>query len=145
MNSRRHRVLLVEDHESYALTLATVLAAERSVEVVGHASDGRAGVELALAERPDVVLMDVYMPVLDGIEATRELHERLPETAVVVLSSSDLGDDIARAREAGAVAYCLKDAPLEQLLETIAAAAGRPARAAAPPRAARRTVLRFSL
>lgn len=151
--NRRCRVLLVEDHDAYALTLATILSTSPAIEVVGHAADGRAGVALALAERPDVILMDIYMPELDGIAATAELTQRLPEAAVVVLSSSDLAEDVERARAAGARAYLLKDAGLEELLRTIAAAADAPAPddepaacAATPPRQPGRTAtLRFCL
>lgn len=125
MNDRRHTILLVEDHDSFALTLETVLSTDPRVEVVDRACDGRAGVELALLHQPDVVLMDIYMPTLDGVAATRELAELLPATAVVILSSSDQPADVERAFDAGAVAFLPKDASLPEIVATVVAASER--------------------
>jgi len=125
MNDLRLRVLLVEDHDAYAQTLATLLDADGRLEVVDRAVDGNAGIDLALRHVPDAILMDIHMPNLDGIEATRELGTLLPETPVVILSSSDLPDELRRAREAGAVACLLKDAAVGEIVAAVERAAAR--------------------
>lgn len=125
-------VLLVEDHDAFALTLATVLATDPRIEIVDRAADGRAGVDLALLHQPDVVLMDIYMPNLDGIDATRELTELLPETAVLILSSTDVEGDVERALAAGASGFLPKDARLPELIDAIVTCA--PEHAAADDR-----------
>jgi len=104
------RVLLVDDHELYAETLDLLLSDDERIEVVGHAEDGAQAVELALRLRPDVVLMDVHMPHVDGIEATVSLRSELPDARVVMLSSSAAAEDLERACAAGASAYLTKDA-----------------------------------
>lgn len=103
------RVLLVDDHELYAETLDLLLSDDERIEVVGHAEDGAQAVELALRLRPDVVLMDVHMPHVDGIEATVSLRSELPDARVVMLSSSAAAEDLERACAAGASAYLTKD------------------------------------
>ena len=109
------RVLLVEDNDVYARTLQLLFDGHQSVQVVGRACDGGEGVALALALRPDCVLMDVSMPVLNGFEATARLSEELPSARVVMLTSSDDPADRARARAAGAADYLTKDADPETL------------------------------
>jgi DNA-binding NarL/FixJ family response regulator len=126
VNRRRNRpvrVLLVEDHELYAQTLRMLLAANERIEVVGRAVDGAEGVRAAIALRPDVVLMDISMPVLDGIEATRRLRKRLRAVRIVMLTSSPDADDMRDALAAGADAYLMKDDPLPELEAAILAAA----------------------
>lgn len=118
-DSRPLSILIVEDHDAFALTLATVLGTDPRLEIVDRAADGRAGIDLAVRHQPDVVLMDIYMPNLDGIEATREITSLLPETVVVVLSSSDADDDVRRALAAGARSFLPKDASLAQLVAAI--------------------------
>src|SRR4051794_5672024 len=108
-SARPVRVLIVEDHDLYAQTLRLLLETNDRIEVVARAADGSKGVELALELRPDVVLMDVAMPVMDGIEATRAIREQLPSTRIVVLSSSPAADDVRHAFEAGAEAYLTKE------------------------------------
>jgi DNA-binding NarL/FixJ family response regulator len=123
--------LLVEDNDVYARTLQLLFDGHETVQIVGRARDGADGVELALALRPDRVLMDLSMPVLDGIEATRRLREQLPSAAVVMLTSSDDPSDRARARAAGAVDYLTKDADLGELEAALTGAVeARPADAA---------------
>ena len=104
------RVLLADDHRLYAETLILLLSTDERIEVVGHAEDGRQAVEEALRLRPDVVLMDVHMPHVDGIEASRSLCEELPHARVVMLTSSVAAEDLERACAAGASAYLTNDA-----------------------------------
>jgi DNA-binding NarL/FixJ family response regulator len=128
------RVLVVDDHPVLRGGLAELLGQADGVELAGLAADGTAGVELALDERPDVVLMDLEMPGVDGIEATRRIRSSLPETQVVVLTSFSDRDRILAALDAGAAGYLLKDAEPEELLRGVHAAAAGDAPLA--PRAA---------
>lgn len=104
------RVLLADDHALFRRALDELLAEDGRIEVVGHAADGRQAVELARALAPDLVLMDVDMPVMSGMDATRRIKELDLPTCVVIVSSSDTAADRDRAREAGAAAYFTKDA-----------------------------------
>ena len=106
----RVRVLIADDHRLYSDTLQLLLATDDRIDVVGRAADGVEAVELALRFRPDVVLMDVQMPRLDGIVATLTLRRLLPGVRVVMLSSSAAVEDVECARDAGACAYLTKDA-----------------------------------
>ena len=117
------RVLVVDDHVMVRAGLAGMLGAAGDIEVVGQAADGAAAVEEALAHRPDVVLMDLSMPEVDGIEATKRVRAALPEAAVVVLTSFSDRAQVRRALEAGAVGYQLKDAEPDVLREAVRAAA----------------------
>jgi DNA-binding NarL/FixJ family response regulator len=128
------RVLVVDDHPVLRGGLADLLGQADGVELAGLAADGSAGVELALDERPDVVLMDLEMPGVDGIEATRRIRSSLPDTQVVVLTSFSDRDRILAALDAGAAGYLLKDAEPEELLRGVHAAAAGDAPLA--PRAA---------
>jgi len=118
------RVLLADDHEVVREGLRAILAeAAGEVLVVGEAASGEQAVRLAAALRPDVVLMDLLMPGMDGIEATRQLREHRPHTGVIILTS--FADD-ARVREAvraGAIGYLMKDVRKAQLVDAIRAAA----------------------
>ena len=117
------RVLVADDHRLFAEALAVILGAEAGVECVGVAADGRDAIKKAKELEPDVVLMDISMPVLDGIEATRRLHRRQPEVAVVVLTGSSAEQDVAQARAAGAVGYITKDSIAATLVDAIRQAA----------------------
>ena len=118
------RVLLVDDQELIREGLSIILNAERDIEVIGTAADGREGVRLATALRPEVILMDIKMPRMDGIEATRQIKTILPETPVVILTT--YGDDelIFAGIRAGATGYLLKDIGREQLAAAVRGAAG---------------------
>jgi DNA-binding NarL/FixJ family response regulator len=129
------RVLVVDDHPVLRAGLAQLLEQADGVELTGLATDGAEGVELALAGGPDVVLMDLEMPDMDGIATTAELRRRHPAAAVVVLTSFADRERILAALDAGAIGYLLKDAAPDELARAIRAAA----RGEAPlhPRAAR--------
>ena len=117
------RVLVVDDHRLVRAGLITLLAAAEDIDVVGEASDGAAGVAVAVEVRPDVVLMDLSMPVLDGVAATRALLAELPDTAVVALTSFSDRQRVADVIAAGATGYLLKDCAPEELLAAVRAAA----------------------
>jgi DNA-binding NarL/FixJ family response regulator len=117
------RVLVVDDHAMVRAGLVAVLAADGDIEVVADAADGRAAVAAAVDAEPDVVLMDLSMPVVDGVEATRAVLAEVPSTRVVVLTSFAEHDRVRQALEAGAVGYQLKDAEPEALRDAVRAAA----------------------
>jgi DNA-binding NarL/FixJ family response regulator len=117
------RVLLAEDHSLVRAGLERLLATADDVEVVGGAADGAEAIELAGRLRPDVVLMDLSMPNLDGIEATRAIVAADEDVQVVVLTSLSDRERILAALDAGAVGYLLKDAEPEELLGGVRAAA----------------------
>jgi DNA-binding NarL/FixJ family response regulator len=112
------RVVVVDDQDLVRSGLAMVLAA-RGIEVVGEAGDGRAGVEVVRRERPDVVLMDIRMPVLDGIAATREIVAAGLSTRVLVLTTYDLDRYVYGALQAGAAGFLLKATPPDRLVAGI--------------------------
>ena len=110
MRSRRGkqtplRVVIADDHRLFAEALEAILATDDRIEVVGQASDGAQAVELARKLDPDIVLMDVSMPVLDGFEATGEIREESAGVRVLMLTGSNSRDDVDRSREAGASGY----------------------------------------
>jgi DNA-binding NarL/FixJ family response regulator len=117
------RVLVADDHAVVRNGLAQLLRSAPDIEFAGAFADGAAAVAAVAAERPDVVLMDLEMPVVDGIEATRLIVAAAPTTQVVVLTSFSDRDRILAALAAGAVGYLLKDAEPEELLNGIRAAA----------------------
>jgi DNA-binding NarL/FixJ family response regulator len=113
------RVLLVDDDDLMRAGLTAVLSSDETIDVVGAAADGRAAVECAIALRPDVVLMDVRMPGLDGIAATRELLAVSPDVKVVVLTTFEQDDYIFGALSAGASGFLLKRTRPEELIAAI--------------------------
>jgi DNA-binding NarL/FixJ family response regulator len=124
------RVLLVDDEPRLRAQLGAVLV-DYGVVILGEAGTGREGVELACRLQPDVVLMDLRMPELDGIAATQQLSELLPSTAVVMLSAYEDPALMSEARDAGAYAYLIKGCSVSQLIEVIQNAAAD--RAGPPP------------
>lgn len=114
-------LLVVEDRPIIRRGLALMLEAEEGVRVVGQAANGEEALKLAETLRPDVVLMDLQMPVMSGVAATRLISERLPGTRVVVLTTFDDDELVFEAVQAGAHAYLLKDASETELLETVMA------------------------
>ena len=116
------RLLLVDDHRLLRQGLRRAVE-EAGFDVVGEADNGEEGVRLAVELQPDVVLMDVTMPVVDGIEATRRMRVSAPEARVVILTMHGEEETIAQALRAGAVAYLLKDCSTDQVAETLHAVA----------------------
>ena len=119
------RVLIADDHRLFAEALEAILAGESSIEVVGRARNGAEAIELALELEPDIVLMDISMPVIDGVEATRRICEARPGACVLMLTGSNAAADVDRSRDAGAAGYVTKDRIASQLVEAIVEAAGR--------------------
>ena len=111
--------MLVDDQEMVRVGFRMILQAEHDLTVVGEAGDGAAAVELADRADADVVLMDVRMPRMDGIEACRSIRERHPDTRVMMLTTFDLHDHVRAALRAGASGFMLKDAPAQQLVDAI--------------------------
>jgi DNA-binding NarL/FixJ family response regulator len=117
------RLLIADDHPLVRDALTTLLAGVEDIEVVGTVADGREAVEVALATSPDVVLMDLEMPELNGMDATRALQEAGSEARVVVLTTFSDRDRILGALDAGALGYLLKDAEPEEIIRGVRAAA----------------------
>ena len=118
------RVLLVDDHAILRMGLASLLGTRKGIEVAGEAGNGEEGLRLALKLKPDVVLMDLMMPVMDGVEATRRLAAELPETKVVILTTFGTADGISHALAAGACGALMKDIKLPELVEALQTVAG---------------------
>ena len=123
MTAPRIRVAVVDDHPVVRAGLAALLASADDIEVVGQAPDGEAAVALAAAARPDVVLMDLRMPGLDGVGATARIREASPDVRVLVLTTYETDASILTAIEAGASGYLLKAAPEEEILAGVRAVA----------------------
>jgi DNA-binding NarL/FixJ family response regulator len=118
------RVLLVDDQSLLRMGFRLILEAEPDMEVVGEAGDGAAGVSMASALHPDVVLMDVRMPGMDGIKATASIIEADPASKVLILTTFDLDQYVFAGLKAGASGFMLKDAPPAELLAAIRTVAG---------------------
>lgn len=119
----RIRLLLVDDQALFREGLRTLLELRGDLEVVGEATNGEEALFMAARLRPHVVLMDLRMPVLDGVEATRRLHESHPECKVIALTTFDDDETVFDGLRAGAVGYLLKDVPSDTLVEAIRATA----------------------
>jgi DNA-binding NarL/FixJ family response regulator len=112
-------LLIADDNDLFVNALEGLLEGDSSIRVVARAANGEAAAQLAAELGPDVVLMDLSMPNIDGFEATARILKKSPETAVVVLTGSEDPADQERARSAGAVGYVTKDRILVELMETI--------------------------
>jgi DNA-binding NarL/FixJ family response regulator len=123
MTGGRIRVIVVDDHTVMRAGVVALLAGEDGIEIVGEAADGRAALDLVERHAPDVALLDLRMPVLDGVGTTTEIVARYPRTRVLILTTYDTDQDIERGVEAGAIGYLLKDTTREQLADAIHAAA----------------------
>jgi DNA-binding NarL/FixJ family response regulator len=117
------RVLLVDDQSLFRSGLRTLLSTQPEIEVVGEASNGQEALVVAAQTRPDVVLMDLKMAVLDGVSATRRLRVQLPQCRVVALTTFEDDELVFEVLRAGAVGYLLKDTPVARLVEALLAAA----------------------
>ena len=120
------RVLLVDDHAVMRMGLASLLRSEPGIEIVGEADDGPSGIRQALQCKPDVVIMDLIMPIMDGAETTRQLLAKSCDLNILVLTTFGTADGIAHALEAGARGAILKNASLQELIAAIrSVAAGK--------------------
>jgi DNA-binding NarL/FixJ family response regulator len=115
------RLLLVDDQGIVREGLRSLLDAKPDLEVIGEAENGQQAVEQALALQPDVILMDVRMPIMDGVAATKQLQQQAPHLKVLVLTTFDEDDYVARAMRHGAKGYLLKDTPSDELAAAIRA------------------------
>jgi NarL family two-component system response regulator LiaR len=121
------RVLIVDDHAVVRSGLAAFLFAYDDLELVGEAGSGKVAIELCATARPDVVLMDLVMPEMDGATATRAIRQAFPDTQVIALTSFEEGDLVREALRAGAIGYLLKNVSVDELVGAIRAArSGRP-------------------
>ncbi|TVZ02664.1 DNA-binding response regulator [Trebonia kvetii] len=135
------RVLLADDQALLRMGFRMILEAQADIEVVGEASDGAAAISMTRALRPDVVLMDVRMPGMDGIQATDAVRTAFPETRVLILTTYDLDEYVFAGLKAGASGFLLKDAPPEELLTAIRTVAE--GEAVLAPTATRRLIDQF--
>lgn len=119
----RIRILLVDDQTMFREALKTLLSVQPDFEVVGEANDGEQALQRAATLKPDVILMDLRMPVLDGVAATRMLHKVHPKSKVIILTTFDEDEYIFEGLRAGALGYLLKDAASDKLFEAIRLAA----------------------
>jgi len=115
------RILIADDHAVVREGLAAMIARRADMQVAAEAEDGRRAVELARQLKPDVILMDLRMPEMGGVEAIMHIRAARPEARIIVLTTYDGDEDIYRALQAGAEAYLLKDTPRDELLEAIRA------------------------
>jgi two-component system, NarL family, response regulator LiaR len=115
------RIYLVEDHQMTLVGLKLLLEKHPELEIVGESRDGASAVSAVLASKPDVVLMDIGLPEMDGIEATQRIKSELPETRIMMLTSKESETDVFAALGAGADAYCLKGIPMDTLFTAIQA------------------------
>ena len=113
------RVVVADDQSVVRTALVALVSSGADIEVVGQAADGREAVSLAARHEPDVVLMDIRMPVMDGIEATRRIRDTTPQTAVLVLTTYDADEYVFEAIRAGASGYLLKDGDGDDLVDAI--------------------------
>ncbi len=116
------RVLLVDDQDIFRQGLAKILGTKEDLEVIGQAPHGQAAITLTDELQPDVILMDIRMPVCDGVTATREIHQRYPWIKIIVLTTFDDDEYIWQSLQAGAIGYLLKRTPIEQITVAIVSA-----------------------
>jgi len=119
------RVLIADDHRLFAEALEAILAMDERIEVIGHARDGREAVEMWEQTRPDITLMDISMPVMDGLDAVRAIREVDPRACILMLTGSNARADVDRAREAGVAGYVTKDRIAAELIDAILEVASR--------------------
>ncbi|MFB3161997.1 response regulator transcription factor [Neobacillus sp. 179-J 1A1 HS] len=115
------RVVFVDDHEMVRIGVSAFLSAQPDIEVVGEAADGKKGVELALELKPDIILMDLVMKEMDGIEATKQIIEKWPEAKVIIVTSFLDDEKVYPALEAGATSYMLKTSKADEIANAVRA------------------------
>jgi DNA-binding NarL/FixJ family response regulator len=120
---KKIRVLIADDHRLFAEALEAILSTDERLEIVGKAADGEEAVGLAVALKPDVILMDIAMPKLDGVEAVRLIREKQPTSRILMLTGSNSHNDIDRSRSSGAAGYVTKDLIASELVAAIIEAA----------------------
>jgi DNA-binding NarL/FixJ family response regulator len=113
------RVLIADDHRLFAQALEAILATDERIDIAGHASDGAEAVRLEAELDPDVTLMDIAMPGMDGFQATRLIRARKPDACILILTGSNSRSDVDEARKAGAAGYVTKDRIAAELAEAI--------------------------
>ena len=113
------RVVIADDHRLFTQALEAILASDERIEVAGHANDGAEAVRLGLSVDPDVILMDIAMPVMDGFQATKQLRKQRPNARVLMLTGLNSRTDVDRARESGAAGYVTKDRIAAELVDAI--------------------------
>ena len=119
------RVLIADDHKLFAEALEAILATDSRIDVCGYARNGAEAVTLADELLPDVILMDISMPVIDGVQATKRIREGRSDACVLMLTGSNSRHDVDRSREAGAAGYVTKDRIAAELIDAIVELAGR--------------------
>lgn len=123
-NANKIRILIADDHKMVRDGLAALLGMKKDLEVIGSVGNGQEAVEKALALKPNVVIMDLMMPIMDGVEATRKIRKSAPTVQILVLTTFGTSDGIAHAIEAGALGALMKSADHEELAEAIRKVAG---------------------
>ncbi|TMU84943.1 response regulator transcription factor [Bacillus sp. BHET2] len=113
------KVVFVDDHEMVRIGVSSYLSAQADINVVGEASDGKEGVQLALSLRPDIILMDLVMKEMDGIQATKEIIQEWPDAKIIIVTSFLDDDKVYPALEAGAVSYMLKTSKASEIAEAV--------------------------
>jgi len=113
------KVVFVDDHEMVRIGVSSYLSAQPDIEVVGEAGNGKEGVELALSLRPDIILMDLVMKEMDGIEATRQIIEKWPEAKIIIVTSFLDDEKVYPALEAGATSYMLKTSKASEIANAV--------------------------
>ena len=120
------KILIVDDHAILRMGLASLLNAKKDMEVVGNAANGEAGIAKAVKLRPDTIIMDLMMPSMDGVEATRRILAKIPDANILILTTFDTSDGIAHALDAGAKGAVMKNCEFDELVAAIhAVAAGQ--------------------
>jgi two-component system, NarL family, response regulator len=123
--SKSVRTLIADDHRLFAEALEAILSGEKGIDVVAHAKDGKEAVSLWQEHRPDITLMDISMPVMDGVTATREIRRIDDRACILMLTGSNARADVDRARKAGAAGYVTKDRIAAELVDAILEVASR--------------------
>jgi DNA-binding NarL/FixJ family response regulator len=113
------QVLIADDHRLFAQALEAILATDSRIAIAGHARDGREAVELARSLQPDVILMDIAMPIMDGFQATKQIVKDNSGASVLMLTGSNSRTDVDRARKSGAAGYVTKDRIAAELIDAI--------------------------